>query len=351
MTTIETCDTPAAFKAAIPQFGPTEIASLLRTHYGVVGRVSVMASERDLTVGVEVADDRRYVLKIANAAEDPDGIRFQNAALVHLGQVAPELPVSRVIATGDGSTEFFESVRGERHVVRLLTYLPGRPLSDVDKSAAQPAAIGRLLGEVSKAFASFAHRVPEQEILWDMQHASKLLRLTANISDGEMRAKVEVILERFSTAIMPRQANLRRQIIHNDLNPSNILVATDDPERITGILDLGDMVEAPCIYDVAVACAYHVPFEGPPLRLVADLVSAYHSVYPLLEAEIEILFDLMATRHAMTIVISEWRAKLHPENAAYVLRNHANAAQAIARFAVLDRCRSIEFLRHICTFG
>ena len=348
MTIAETTDAPAAFTAMTPRFTPAEIAALLRGRYGIEGFASPMASERDLTMGVEAKDGRKFVLKIANAAEDPAAIRFQNAAFAHIAQVAPTLPVSRVVETVDGETEFFAVADGQRHVVRLLTYLPGNVLASAERTSGQVPAIGRLLGELSVALSSFAHPAAADEILWDMQRAAKLLSLTSSISSPDLRTQVEAILSLFAEEIAPRQAALERQIVHNDFNPSNLLVASNDPDRIVGILDFGDMMEAPRIFDVAVACAYHVPAEGPPLRFVAGMIAAYQAVHPLAKGEIPLLFDLVATRHAMTIAISEWRARRHPENAAYVLRNHANAARAIGRFATVRREEAVAELERAC---
>ena len=37
--------------------------------------------------------------------------------------------------------------------------------------------------------------------------------------------------------------------------------------------------------------------------------------------ELDILFDLIATRMVLTVTISAWRASRYPDNAAYILRN------------------------------
>ena len=43
---------------------------------------------------------------------------------------------------------------------------------------------------------------------------------------------------------------------------------------------------------------------------------------PLQAAELDILFDLIATRMVLTVAITGWRAARYPENAAYILRNN-----------------------------
>ena len=69
----------------------------------------------------------------------------------------------------------------------------------------------------------------------------------------------------------------------------------------------------------------------------AQFVGAYHAILPLVEAEQEIVADLMATRHLITALISEWRAKRYPENRAYIMRHNPAAWEALSQLADLSR--------------
>jgi Ser/Thr protein kinase RdoA (MazF antagonist) len=130
---------------------------------------------------------------------------------------------------------------------------------------------------------------------------------------------------------------LRSQVIHNDYHLYNVLVAPDDHARIVGIIDFGDMLHAPLVGEVATAAAFHMagcadPFEGP-----SQFVAAYHATLPLTDVEQEIVADLMATRHLITALISEWRAARYPENIAYIMRHNAAAWEALSQMADLSR--------------
>ena len=132
-------------------------------------------------------------------------------------------------------------------------------------------------------------------------------------------------------------ASLRSQVIHNDYHLYNVLVAPDDHARIVGIIDFGDMLHAPLVGEVATAAAFHMagnadPFEGP-----AQFVAAYHATLPLTDVEQEIVADLMATRHLVTALISEWRAARYPENRAYIMRHNPAAWEALSQMADLSR--------------
>ena len=86
-------------------------------------------------------------------------------------------------------------------------------------------------------------------------------------------ATIDALVAQFDADSAPRLASLRRSAVHNDLNDNNVLVAGDGPlharhERISGILDFGDMVFGYTVADLAVACAYVMlggwnPERGP----------------------------------------------------------------------------------------
>ena len=125
---------------------------------------------------------------------------------------------------------------------------------------------------------------------------------------------------------------LPRQVIHNDFNPHNILVSPSNPDVLAGVIDFGDMVEAPLINDLAVALSYQIG-AGNGLENAIAILAAYHRVRPLDRSEIACLPTLLRTRLAMTVIITEWRASLHPENREYILRNHPIALSGLVCLA------------------
>ena len=78
------------------------------------------------------------------------------------------------------------------------------------------------------------------------------------------------------------------------------------------------------------------------------MIAAYHAVLPLQPAELCILSDLIATRMAMTVVISSWRAARYPANRNYILRNHDAAWTRLQRMAKLPRDRARAQIGRAC---
>ena len=125
---------------------------------------------------------------------------------------------------------------------------------------------------------------------------------------------------------LPAVPGLRTQVIHNDFNPHNLLVSPQDAAQLTGIIDFGDVVRTQLINDVAIAACYLLEGAAHPLDLPIALVQGYQSVTPLQAAELALLPSLMATRLAITVAITEWRAERYPDNRAYITKNTPYAA-------------------------
>ena len=134
----------------------------------------------------------------------------------------------------------------------------------------------------------------------------------------------------------PHLAMCRWQVVHNDLNPHNVLVDAKNPDRIAGVLDFGDMVRTPLVCDLGVAASYQVE-PAAALESLVGFTAAYHRVLPLTPLELSLVPDLTATRMLTTICITSWRAARYPENSAYILRNYPSARAGLLALAALTR--------------
>ena len=130
---------------------------------------------------------------------------------------------------------------------------------------------------------------------------------------------------------MPVFNSLRSQVIHNDLNPDNVLLREPGGSEIAGVIDFGDMLRSPLIVDVAVAAAYLRSMTGNPLTLIVEFIAGYHSETPLLRGEIDVLHDLIKTRLMTTVSILAWRKSLRGSEDAY-LRAYAESESAARLF-------------------
>jgi hydroxylysine kinase len=314
-----------------------EATAFTQGAFGIAGAAKLLKSERDQNFLIE-SDAERFVLKITNPDEDRSVTNFQTSALLHVAAADPSLPIPRLLSDHEGRREhILTPVSGPARVARLLTFLPGIMATMVSPSTALRSSIGSILARFDRALDGFSHPAEDHELSWDIMHTGKLRPLLAEIEDVKRRDRVLGVLDHFDKVTVPALAPLRRQVIHNDLSLFNVLIDKDMPARIAGVLDFGDMVRAPLINDLAVAASYHFSHDGDPLSPIIDLVRAYHGTLPLDPAESDLLYDLIATRHAVTVLITESRAKHHPENRDYILKNHPAAVLGLKRLQEISR--------------
>jgi hydroxylysine kinase len=326
---------------------PIESAvAIARECYGLETRVVRLTGERDENFKLSVADGTEYVLKIANAAEEQGVGELLMAALQHVERTDPTLPCPRVVPERGGrACARFVDASGAPRSARLLTYLPGRLLGATSRSRRQRAACGRMAGRLSKALRGFEHPAARRAIIWDVRHAAHVRALLAELPERPYRDAADDVLGRVAPHIGSRLPRLRQQVVHNDLNPRNVLVDPADEARVTGIIDFGDMTHTALIADVAVAAAELLPEDcaaGESARdSIRDVAIAYHEVVPLLEAELSMLGPLVAARLAANVVVPDWHRHRNPTGDHYVALDpdFIRARLEIARELLLEEIR------------
>ncbi len=325
-----------------------EAGDILKRRYGLEGNIQPLSSERDANFRVDAADGC-YLLKITNPAEDPKVTELQSCALRHLEVSAPTLPVPRIVETREGQDHAFEMLADQLHVVRLMSYLPGVPLGMVAGSARMRSAVGRALGELDAGLRGFQHPAADHDLLWNVSNALRVRRLIPCVQDERRRAIAEKALDDFEQHAVRRIPTLRTQVIHNDFNPHNILVAEESSAvRITGIIDFGDIIRAPLVNDVSTAIAYQDYEMHSPFEIAADVVAAYHERFPLMPEELDVIFDLVRARQVMVGAITAWRAARQPRNRSYILRNSARAWAGLESFEGIGRAEFRQVLKQAC---
>jgi Ser/Thr protein kinase RdoA (MazF antagonist) len=316
-----------------------QVLALVRQHYGFAPQAARLTGERDENFRLTADDGTEYVLKIANPAENAAETDLQTAALLHIEQTAPALPCPRVLRDQTGATHVsFVDECGSERTARVLTFLPGRLLGTSTRSRQQRAACGRLGARLTLALRDFEHPAARRMIAWDVRHAGHMRRLLEELPRFPYQSAARGLLERFVPRIEAQLPQLRHQMVHNDLNPLNILVDPGDEECVIGVIDFGDMTHTALIADVAVCAAELIPRDcsdpGEAHEAILDVTSAYHACAPLLQTELALLGALVAARLLMTLVIHEWHVQRNPTS------GHFKALDADfmrTRLAIADR--------------
>ncbi len=333
-----------------PEFEPAEVAVFANSQFDIVGELKALVSDRDQNFSV-CNGSSDYVFKIANQDEDEGFLDFQNKALLHLAQTAPSLTLPRLVPAVGGQDMVEFTGKGDvPHLTRVLTYVPGRLFSDVEKTANLFSSLGAYMGKLSYGLQGFGHPSAHREdFIWNLDNVLLCEPYVTTIADDDNRILVKSYFDRYREYVLPQVASLRSAVIHNDINDNNIIVK-DGVDHIAAVIDFGDMVFASQINELATALAYALFDQDDLLSVSKAIISAYHAEFPLMEQEADVLFDLTAMRLCMSVCISSQRALTDPDNE-YLFISQAPAFRLLAKLIEFDRDTLCDHVREVCGFA
>ena len=307
---------------ASPRFELADAESLAAELFGVRGRATALPSERDqnFLITPAGADGSRIVLKVSNAEEDASLLEAQQAALEHLASRS-DLTARPVRAASGTLLLGIPGADRRRHWVWALTHLPGRPLGSVRRrSDALYEDWGRAAGQLDAALADFDHGAAHREFYWDLANARTVIdRNRSAIADPELRSLIDRLVDRFDRSARSVLDALPRAIVHGDLNDFNVLVDGGDElerrgQRVSGIVDFGDMVYSYRVADLAIAVAYAMLDGADPLSVAAHVVRGFSRHVALEDSELKALFGLATLRLCASACIAAVQSRQRPDN-------------------------------------
>ena len=321
----------------------------LHEAWGIEAALEPLAGEYDLNFRATAKDGRHFVLKVMRPQCETGFVDLLCAAHTHIRR-DPAVPVPEVIPTRQGAPWCARpDLGGEERLLWLLAGLEG-----VGYAAFRPRSprlaedLGGELARLDRALVGFAHPQLARKLKWDLCKAEWIGEKLGVIPDPARRELLEGVLAQY-LSVQP--ALLREPVtpIHNDLNDHNILVAVgeDGAPRISGLLDFGDMAEGPVVAEIAIAAAY-VAFGDPhPERAIAALVGGYHAVTPLTGTQTDLLWILVQTRLAVSVVNSALIQETRPDDP-YVVVSEAPAWRLLEHAARASKSAMDARLRLAC---
>ena len=295
-----------------PQISAEEVRAAARVHFGLAGTFKELLSERDQNFDIRDENGDRHVMRIANIDEEFTVIDFQVRALLHISQQDPSLPVPKIKPNTRG--EELSKIRfgdGQEHLVHVLTYLHGQPLRDVDEFAVETYRnLGAMTARLDLALRGFFHPAADQVHPWNLEKCARFAEHVNHLKSPEARKIVSAVFDNFERNVLPRVRKLRHQVIHQDAHGGNVLVDPKNPVNITGLIDFGDMLYGSFAAEIAVATdSAEVKTDSLP-DIVCETAAGFDSVLPLEAEEIDLLFDMIVIRNALSATITASRATL-----------------------------------------
>ncbi|ELK27608.1 PREDICTED: hydroxylysine kinase [Myotis davidii] len=349
---------------AKPAFSEAQACAVVESEFGFqVSEVQPLPSYDDQNFRVRVSrppdaagGPTEYVLKISNteSSRNPDLIEVQSHVAVFLHEAG--FPTASVCRTRDGGITSLVSVdsgsQTKSHVVRLLTYLPGRPVAEVPVGPRLLYEIGRLAATLDKTLEEFRHPklrcLRREDFIWNLRNVPLLEKYLSALGPDRNREIVEEVLQLFKDEVTPQLSHFRECINHGDLNDHNILVESSEPApgdavfHVSGILDFEDMSYGYYVFEVAIAIMYMMIESRDPMGVGGHVLAGFESVIPLTPAERGALFLLVCGRFCQSLVMAAHSCRLHPENAEYLMITaktgwkHLQQMFAMGRRAVED---------------
>ena len=307
---IDTCTLPA--------FSTDHASRIVHDLYGIKGTLSSLNGERDLNFLV-TTDRDRFVFKIANNNETYSLLECQHQVLERLAadQVTPQ-QASSVISLSGKAIETTTDENGIEHYCRVLHYVEGRLLSQVDPHPPELLIqLGQILARLDRSLQTFNHGILFRPFIWNMFDAlATLERFKPLLESNNERELVERFEFRFRNTVLPSSKNLRRAVIHNDANDNNIIIVSDSlgAPTINSIIDFGDMAYSWLAVEPSVASAYAMMGKDNPLDAAVAIVQGYHEFQPLNTSEVRVLFDLICMRLCMSVCICAHQKSTEPDN-------------------------------------
>lgn len=335
-----------------PTFSPVEAEAFVWKYYDLKGSADELTGERDQNFIITDSSGSNWVLKIANHEEEIDNLLFQNQVLDRVTEVEPTFPIPHLRKSRSGEAIVrVQDKRGNFYRVRLFTYLPGYPIANVSSQKRQLLQnLGGYLARFDKALAGYWHPAANRKFQWSIQYTSEIIgQGTSAIKDLEARSIVDHFSADFKSRVLPLMARLRSGVIHSDANDHNVLVAEDSEGNycISGLIDFGDMVYGPYVYEPAVAAAYALLDEDDLLDTAAQVVRGYHEEFPLESHEVALLFNLICIRLCTSVVLSAKQKEMAPGND-YLTISEEAAWRALRKLISVEPKAAEELFREAC---
>ena len=331
-----------------PAINAAAASELARSVFGVSGAAVELTGERDQNFRIDVAGQARYVLKLANGAEDRGLVEAQHLAMAAGGPLCP----TPVTSAGGHAIESV-TIDGRLHLVRMLTWLGGVPMGcRRRRTPALFESLGRAVASVDRGLAHVDHPALHRAFEWDLATAPAILAgVPAHVSTAG-RSLIRHALALHAAQVAPRAAALPQQAVHGDANDHNVLVGGGSDlytrgQSVVGLIDFGDMIWSARVHDLAVAAAYALLGHDEELAAVAHVVRGYHAELPLTAEEVAVVFPLVLLRLALSVHHAALQTYERPDDP-YLAISQAPIRTAIPRLLAIHPRLADYTLRAAC---
>jgi ethanolamine-phosphate phospho-lyase len=283
---------------------------IILKYFGIeAAEIKKLAGYENINYLVKTSDSK-YILKTYPFHDNLYDLLLAESEVLEKLQNAGHYP--RPVKTTTGASVKIIDHQENRIIIRLLTFLEGSFLAKVEHAPQLFKSFAAFLAELDVQLNGLKnYTIQSRKFEWDLQYLNLNEPYVEEIQNPSDRKLVKYFMQQYKEIVMPEIPNLRKSIIHNDANDWNVLVQND---KISGIIDFGDITYGPMINELAVAITYAMMGKDDPIEWACFVTSAYHQKIPLEEQEIDLLYYLIAGRLCISVINSAHSKKMDPAN-------------------------------------
>ena len=282
-----------------------------------------------------------YVLKVTNTldSKNPDILEAQNSMILHMAKADLAVPVPVQNKNGklmslediplDAQGNEWASNNAEnppkinKHLVRLLKFIPGDIFYDVDPWLPKHFyQAGVFVAKMDLALKNFHHQAYEtRKCIWFLDSIPDVKNFLGSLKDPAQRQMCSDIFDAFTSEVLDKHMDkLETSIIHGDYNEQNILVrpSAQDPKdyELFSVIDFGDSHKNPIIFELGIAIMYMMTKCSviDPNEAGGHVLAGYETVRKLPPLEKDILRVVIAARYAQSLTMGAYTYQQDPSN-------------------------------------
>ena len=206
-------------------------------------------------------------------------------------------------------------------------------------------SLGTLLGTLSKELQNLNNPSSFRKFEWDPSNI-KWINNEIGIFKGNQKKIILKNLNEHSFFVSKNLNCLRFSLTHGDVNNYNIVV---NKNKISGLLDYGDMIYAPTINDLAVSLSYALMNKKDIYTSLKNIICSYHKIFEIKSDEIYSLMSLVKARLTITVVMAAKQRKKFPDNK-YLSISENDAWKLLYRLDLINPYLLIFLIREFCKY-
>lgn len=285
-----------------------------------------------LNYKIEGSDGQIYLLKIYQATEDKELI-LEEIELIDFFSKKVNCKFTKTIRNKNGN---LLGLGPDSQFCRLLNYLEGNCLTSDDLNETLLVSLGSTIGMLHKqaprkSFPNIAAR----ELSWDLKQINSIAGYIDFIRDPHLRSIVLYYLDAFQNKVIPHMHNYQSALIHNDLNEQNLIV---QDQELVGIIDYGDAVRSPLIFDLGIALCYLLMLNQDFEFIISKVLNGYANKNKFEDIELDALYYVVGARLSMSLCHSA-KAKAKQMDTDYITGSESSASSLIEHWLSVNPVR------------